>query len=94
MLCVQPNHGWQLCFLLCTLASQFYPDYLEVATALVVPRGVGKASPHASIQCCIISNRGPLGILGFDRKQYTAKAIARGRENLLHFPLVLMNRLM
>ena len=38
--------------------------------------------------------RGPLGILGSDRKQYTAKAIARGRENLLHFPLVLMNRLM
>ena len=27
------------------LKDPFFPDYLEVATAVVVPRGVGKTSP-------------------------------------------------
>ena len=26
-----------------------FPDYLEVVTAVVVPRGVGKTSPRTSI---------------------------------------------
>ena len=26
-----------------------FPDYIEVATAVVVPHGVGKTSPHTSI---------------------------------------------
>ena len=31
------------------LEDSFFPDYLEVATAVVVPRGVGKTSPRRSI---------------------------------------------
>ena len=31
------------------LKDPFFPDYLEIATAVVVPRGVGKTSPRTSI---------------------------------------------
>ena len=33
------------------LKDPFSPDYLEVATAVVVRHGVGKTSPHTSIKC-------------------------------------------
>ena len=40
-------------------------DYLEVATTVVVPRGVGKISPRTDI----FSYSGHSGMLGFDGKQ-------------------------
>ena len=36
-------------FTRCFESFKHFPDYLEVATAVVVPRGVGKTSPRASI---------------------------------------------
>ena len=47
-----------------------FPDCLEVATAVVVLRGVGKASPRRN--SVDISYSGPSGILGSDGKQNTA----------------------
>ena len=41
--------------------------YFEVATAVIVPRGVGKTFPWFDI-----SYSGPLGILGSDGKHNTA----------------------
>ena len=32
-------------FLTATQVQSLFPDYLEVATAVIVPRGVGKTSP-------------------------------------------------
>ena len=47
-----------------------FPDYLEVATAVVVPRGLGKTSPRTQI-LCRYSYSDPSGILGSDGKQNT-----------------------
>ena len=46
--------------------------YFEVATAVVVPRGVGKTSPVIRYSIDIISYSGPSGILGSDGKHNTA----------------------
>ena len=62
--------------------SQLFPDYLEVTTAVVVPRGVGKTSPYIDIVLILIR---PLGILSSDGEQNTSKAGARGSENCCTF---------
>ena len=36
-------------FVVASIACVFFSDYLEVAPAVVVPRGVGKTSPRTSI---------------------------------------------
>ena len=58
----------------------FFPDYLEVATAVVV-------SVWSTVVKLLFSYSGPSGILGSDRKQNT-KLVLGGVV-----PLVFMNRL-
>ena len=47
------NKNESVVFLYCRfslfLRDPFFPDYLEVTTAVAVPRGVGKTSPRTSI---------------------------------------------
>ena len=45
------------------LKEPFFPDYLEVATAVVVPGGVGNSFQHTSIYFLYSV---PTGILGSD----------------------------
>ena len=54
------------------LKDPFFLDYLQVETAVVVRRGVGKSSPLTSILCYIFSYSDPSGILSSDGKQNTA----------------------
>ena len=49
--------------------GSIFPDYLEVPTAVVVPRGFGKHLPVHRYRVDIFSYSGPSGILGSDRKQ-------------------------
>ena len=60
------------CLFLSGCFTQFFPDYLEVAPAVVVSRGVVKTPPYIDIVLIFFSYSGPLGILGSDRKQNTA----------------------
>ena len=47
------NKNESVVFLYCRLSlflkDPFFQDYLEVTTAVIVPRGVGKTSPRTSI---------------------------------------------
>ena len=56
------------------------PDYLLVATAVVVPCGVGKTFPVLQYSVDNFSYSGTSRILGSCGKQNTASAGARGRE--------------
>ena len=64
-----------------------FPDYLEVATAVVVPRVVGKTSPHTSIYSVDIFHILVLQeywVLA-EMQNTALNAGARGRENCCTF---------
>ena len=52
-----------------------------------------KLFPMQQYSVDIFPYSGPSGIFGSDRKQKYRLSRCWGRENFLHFPLVLMNRL-
>ena len=58
--------------------SIVFLDYLQVATAVVVPR---ELLPHIDIALIFFLHSGPLGVLVSDGKQNTVQSDARGREN-------------
>ena len=72
---VQPSfklRNFEWCLVSSFSEGSVFPDYLEVAIAVVVLHGVGKLLPVHRYSVDIFSYAGPSGILGSDRKQNTA----------------------
>ena len=63
-----------------SLSFLFFPDYLEVVTAVVVPRGVGKLLPYIDI-VLIFFHILVLQNIGFWRKAEYRSSRCKGREN-------------